>query len=190
MEQTALRPRPMPGDGGRGGGGGGDGSGDGPDPGPPARRRERRLMTVLLGVLAGAVLVLSGAGLGAVGATVVGAGGLTGLERQTGAARAPAPSTAPRSAPSVPAVTRLGVEVADDRRPGALVVAVHVPGPGASAGLVRGDVLLAFGATRVDSAADLARAVARARPGDEVRLTVRRRGGGYQQLTAVPGIVT
>ncbi|MFC8372837.1 PDZ domain-containing protein [Streptomyces sp. NPDC057239] len=194
MEQTALRPRPMPGDGG-GGGGGGE-SGGGPDSGPPARRPERRrgrrLMTVLLGVLAGVVLVLSGAGLGAVGATVVGAGGLAELKRQTGVAPtpAPAPSAAPRSAPSVPVVTRLGVEVADDRRPGALVVAVHVPGPGSSAGLVRGDVLLAFGTTRVDSAAGLARAVARARPGDEVKLTVRRRGGGYQQLTAVPGIVT
>ncbi|MFI5567581.1 PDZ domain-containing protein [Streptomyces sp. NPDC051740] len=184
MEQTVLRPRPMPGDGGRGGGG--DGSGDGPDSGPPTRRRGRRPVTVLLGALTGVVLVLSGAGLGAVGATVVGAGGLTGLKRQTGAA----PAAAPRSAPSAPVVGRLGVEVADDRRPGALVVAVHVPGPGSSAGLVRGDVLLAFGTTRVDSAADLARAVARARPGDEVELTVRRRGGGYQQLTAVPGIVT
>ncbi|MFD7689369.1 PDZ domain-containing protein [Streptomyces sp. NPDC059781] len=190
MEQTVLRPRPVPGDGGRGGGG--DGSGDGPDSGPPARRPERRrgrrLVTMLLGVLTGVVLVLSGAGLGAVGAMVVGAGGLTEPKRQTGAA--PAPSAVPRSAPSAPVVTRLGVEVADDRRPGALVVAVHVPGPGSSAGLVRGDVLLAFGTTRVDSAADLARAVARARPGDEVELTVRRRGGGHQRLTAVPGIVT
>ncbi|MEU7471038.1 PDZ domain-containing protein [Streptomyces sp. NPDC044984] len=145
-------------------------------------------MAVLLGVLAGTVLVLAGAGLGAVGATVAGAGGLAELKRQTGAAPAPAP--APRSAPPAPVVTRLGVEVANDRGPGALVVAVHVPGPGASAGLVRGDVLLAFGTARVDSAADLARAVSRARPGDEVRLTVRRRSGGYQQLTAVPGIVT
>ncbi|MFI2425202.1 PDZ domain-containing protein [Streptomyces sp. NPDC018955] len=143
-------------------------------------------MAVLLGVLAGTVLVLAGAGLGAVGATVVGTGGLAGPKRQAGAAPAPAP----RSVPPVPVVTRLGVEVADDRRPGALVVAVHVPGPGASAGLVPGDVLLVFGTARVDSAADLARAVSRARPGDEVRLTVRHRGGGYQQLTAVPGIVT
>ncbi|MFF6809481.1 PDZ domain-containing protein [Streptomyces sp. NPDC012403] len=183
MEQTALRPRPMPGDGG----GGGGGSGGGPDSGPPGRRpgrRRGRPAAVLLGVLAGMVLVLAGAGLGAVGATVVGAGGLAEPKRQTGAA------PAPRSAPPAPVVTRLGVEVADDRRPGALVVAVHVPGPGASAGLVRGDVLLAFGTTRVDSAADLARAVSRARPGDEVRLTVRHRGGGYRQLTAVPGIVT
>lgn len=186
MEQTALRPRPMPGDGGGSGGSGGsgDGPGSGPFGRPPGRRRGRRPVTVLLGVLAGVVLVLSGAGLGAVGATVVGADGLAELERQTGVA------AAPRPAPSAPVVTRLGVEVADDRRPGALVVAVHVPGPGSSAGLVRGDVLLVFGTTRVDSAAGLARAVARARPGDEVKLTVRRRSGGYQQLTAVPGIVT
>ena len=180
MEQTVLRPRPMPGDGG----GGGE-SGGGPGSGPPGRRRGRRrgrrVVTVLFGVLAGVLLVLSGAGLGAVGATIVGAGGLAELKRQTGV---------PSTAPSAPVVTRLGVEVADDRRPGALVVAVHVPGPGSSAGLVRGDVLLSFGATRVDSAASAPRAAARAPPGDEVRLTVRRRGGGYQQLTAVPGIVT
>ncbi|MFI1421283.1 PDZ domain-containing protein [Streptomyces sp. NPDC020731] len=188
MEQTALRPRPMPGDGG-----GGDGSGGGPGSGPPGRpsgrRRGQRLVTALLGVLAGVVLVLSGAGLGAVGATVVGADGLAELKRQAGVPPT-APAAAPRSVPSTPVATRLGVEVADDRRPGALVVAVHVPGPGSSAGLVRGDVLLAFGTTRVDSAADLARAVARARPGDEVGLTVRRGSGGYQRLTAVPGIVT
>ncbi|MFE2276860.1 PDZ domain-containing protein [Streptomyces sp. NPDC059454] len=195
MEQTALRPRPMPGDGGGGvsEGGGGGVSGGGPGSGPPGRhpgrRRGRRLVAALLGVPAGMLLVLSGAGLGAVGATVVGAGGLAELKRQAGVPSA-APAVAPRSVPSPPVVTRLGVEVADDRRPGALVVTVHVPGPGSSAGLVRGDVLLAFGTTRVDSAADLARAVARARPGDEVTLTVRRRSGGHQQLTAVPGIVT
>ncbi len=82
------------------------------------------------------------------------------------------------------------MEVADGREPGARVVGVHVPGPGFSAGLVRGDVLLAFGGERVGSAADLARAVARARPGEEVTLTVRRAGGGHRRLTAVPGIVT
>ncbi len=84
----------------------------------------------------------------------------------------------------------LGIEAVDAETPGALVVGVHVPGPGYSAGLVRGDVLLAFGGTRVDSAADLARAVARARPGTEVALTVRHRSGGFQQLIAVPGVVT
>ncbi|MFG2511153.1 PDZ domain-containing protein [Streptomyces sp. NPDC048584] len=183
MEQTALRPRPMPGDGA----GRGEGPGGGTGSGPPARRRGR-LPAVLPRVLAGVLLVLSGAGLGAVGVTVVGAGGPAELKRQTG--EMPMAAAVARSAaPSAP-VTRLGVEVADDRRPGALVVGVHIPGPGFSAGLVRGDVLLAFGAARVDSAADLARAVARSRPGDEVRLTVRHRGGGYRQLTAVPGIVT
>ncbi len=70
------------------------------------------------------------------------------------------------------------------------MVGVHEPGPGHEAGLVRGDVLLTFGTTRVDSAADLARAVARARPGKEVTVTVRHVSGGYQQLTVVPGVVT
>ncbi|MFF1272037.1 PDZ domain-containing protein [Streptomyces marokkonensis] len=154
-------------------------------------------MAAVLGVAAGVVLVLSGVGLGAMGATVVGAGGLAGPGRPAGTAPVSGASVSPRSvaasAPgtsAAPAVARLGVEVADDRGPGARVVGVHVPGPGFSAGLVRGDVLVAFGGTRVDSAADLARAVARARPGDEVRLTVRHRGGGHRQLTAVPGIVT
>lgn len=78
----------------------------------------------------------------------------------------------------------------DAEKSGALVVGVHVPGPGFTAGLVRGDVLLVVGRTRIDTAADLARAIAGARPGREVVLTVRHRGGGYQQLTAVPGVVT
>jgi S1-C subfamily serine protease len=82
------------------------------------------------------------------------------------------------------------VEVVDAEKSGALVVGVHVPGPGYAAGLVRRDVILAFGKTRIDSAADLARAVAGARPGGEVTLTVRHRSGGYQQLTAIPGVVT
>jgi S1-C subfamily serine protease len=69
-------------------------------------------------------------------------------------------------------------------------VGVHVPGPGYTAGLVRGDVLLQFGSARVDTAVGLARAVAQARPGKQVLLTVRHSGGGYQQLTVVPGVVT
>ncbi|MFJ8806186.1 PDZ domain-containing protein [Streptomyces sp. NPDC102490] len=202
MEQTALRPKPMP----------------GRDPGPgtepdttrrphPGRRRRRRLTTLLLGALAAAVLLLAGVGLGTVGATVIGMSKLAELRQQAGAAgpgggaaaatgtgAAPAhPSAGPAAGPSpspAPAGATLGVEAVDDERPGARVVGVHVPGPGYAAGLVRGDVLLAFGRTRVDSAADLARAVARARPGKEVRLTVRHRSGGYQQLTAVPGVVT
>ncbi|MEU5523515.1 hypothetical protein ABZ759_23390 [Streptomyces sp. NPDC047860] len=51
-------------------------------------------------------------------------------------------------------------------------------------------MLRAFAGRRVDSAADLAVAVAGARPGAEAKLTVRRAGGGYRQLTAVPGVVT
>jgi S1-C subfamily serine protease len=77
----------------------------------------------------------------------------------------------------------------DARGPGAVVVGLHVPGPAQQAGLVRGDVLLNFGTTRIDTAADLARAVARARPGREVKLTVRHRGG-YEQVTVVPALVT
>ncbi|CAM5325456.1 hypothetical protein SHIRM173S_04977 [Streptomyces hirsutus] len=229
MEQTALRPKPMPGRGAAGAGdtGGGadrNGSGDGPGArcgsGRPrshaARRRGRRLNTTLLAMLLGTVLVLSGVGVGAMGATVVGADGLAGLQRRagfadvdvppgspgstgspgaSGASGAPGPSVASGAgvapAPaSASVVARLGVEVVDDHGPGALVAGVQVPGPGFSAGLVRGDVLLALGDTRTDTAADLARAVLRARPGAEVPLTVRHRSGGFQQLTAVPGFVT
>jgi S1-C subfamily serine protease len=79
------------------------------------------------------------------------------------------------------------VEAVDAEKAGALIVGVHIPGPGYTAGLIRGDVLLTFGGTRVDSAADLARVVARARPGDEVTVTVRHHSGGYQQLVVIPG---
>ncbi|MFE1839391.1 PDZ domain-containing protein [Streptomyces sviceus] len=196
MEQTALRPKPMP----------GQEPGGGRKPGPArrphaARRRGRRLTTLLFGLLVAAVLVLSGVGLGTVGATVVGMSRLAELRRQAlpnlGGPSAPAhpgtvpPSAAPTTAPSpVPVVATLGLEAVDAEKAGALVVGVHVPGPGYTAGLVRGDVLLAFGRTRIDTAGDLARAVARARAGREVVLTVRHRSGGYQQLTAVPGVVT
>jgi S1-C subfamily serine protease len=149
----------------------------------------------LCALLAGAVLILTGVGLGTVGATVIGMSRLAELQRQAGrgapgspTAPAPRESPTPTSAPS-PAAT-LGVEAVDAEKPGALIVGVHVPGPGYTAGLVRGDVLLAFGRTRIDSAADLARAVAGSRPGDDVTLTVRHRSGGYQQLTVVPGVVT
>ncbi|MGK5697123.1 PDZ domain-containing protein, partial [Streptomyces sp. URMC 128] len=96
----------------------------------------------------------------------------------------------PSPAASAPTAVTLGVEVMDAGKPGVLVVGLHVPGPAQEAGLVRGDLLLVFGRTRIDTAADLARAVARARPGAEVRLTVRHRSGGYQQLTVVPAVVT
>ncbi|MFG3265208.1 MULTISPECIES: PDZ domain-containing protein [Streptomyces] len=199
MEQTALRPKPMP----------GQEPGQEPGGGPPsdgrprhphaARRRGRRLTTLLFGMLVGTVLVLSGVGLGTVGATVIGASKLAELQRQTGGAAAgavpqagPRPS-APFSAPFAPAEqadATLGLEIVDAEKAGAEIVAVHVPGPGYSAGLVRGDVVLHFGRNRIDSAADLARAVEEAKPGKEVKVTVRHKSGGYQQLTVVPGIVT
>ncbi|WP_406453063.1 PDZ domain-containing protein [Streptomyces sp. NBC_01622] len=193
MEQTALRPKPMP----------GQEPGDGTKPGTTrrphaARRRGRRLITLLFSVFVGTVLVLSGVGLGTVGATVIGMSKLADMQRQ--AARQPArtatpadrpsamnPTPSPTSAPS--ATATLGVEAVDAEQAGALIVGVHVPGPGYTAGLVRGDVLLTFGGARIDSAADLARAVARAHPGKEVTVTVRHRSGGFQQFTVAPGFV-
>jgi S1-C subfamily serine protease len=140
---------------------------------------------VLLAGCTGTVLVLSGIGLGAMGATVLGKGGR--FDPQ-GWHSVSLPGPSPAAAPSVPAAATLGVQVMDARKPGAVVVGLHVPGPAQAAGLVRGDVLLAFGTTRIDTAADLVRAVARTRPGSEVRLTVRHRSGGYEQLTLVPAV--
>jgi len=199
MEQTALRPKPMPGQEP------GGGTGPGPARRPhAARRRGRRLRTVLFALSVGTVLVLTGVGLGTVGATVIGMSELAQMQRELGGAAAPGPAAPPYRAPSSPKppppsstppsatgiAATLGVEAVDAEKAGALLVGVHVPGPGYTAGLVRGDVLLQVGKKRVDSAADLARAVATVRPGKEVTLTVRHRSGGYQQLTAVPGIVT
>ncbi|MDQ0993684.1 PDZ domain-containing protein [Streptomyces sp. V3I7] len=185
-QQTALRPRPMPGRGPR----------DGATPGlaatrhpHAARRRGRRLRALVFGLFAGTVLVLSGVGLGTVGATVIGASKLAAVQRRPPPPpQRPAP--APSAAPAPVATATLGVEAVDGEGTGALVIAVHMPGPGYTAGLVRGDVLLYFGRTRIDSAAGLARAVDGARAGEEVTLTLRHRSGGYQQLTVVPGIVT
>ncbi|WP_405951289.1 PDZ domain-containing protein [Streptomyces prunicolor] len=193
MEQTALRPKPMP----------GQEPGGGTKPGPTrrphaARRRGRRLMTLLFGLFVGTVLVLSGVGLGTVGATVIGMSKLAEMQRQAAAQPAPtarpsgrpASSASPTPSPSpTSAAATLGVEAVDAEKAGALIVGVHMPGPGYTAGLIRGDVLLTFGGTRVDSAADLARAVARAHPGDEVTVTVRHHSGGFQQFTVVPGYV-
>ncbi|MZF86198.1 PDZ domain-containing protein [Streptomyces sp. SID5643] len=184
MEQTALRPKPMP---GQEPDGAAPATGTGPSRPRPhaARRRGRRLLNVLLAGCTGAVLVLSGIGLGAMGATVLGKGGRFD-PRGWHSASLPGPS--PSAAPSVPSAATLGVQVMDARKPGAVVVGLHVPGPAQAAGLVRGDVLLAFGTTRIDTAADLVRAVARTRPGSEVRLTVRHHSGGYEQLTLVPAV--
>jgi S1-C subfamily serine protease len=85
----------------------------------------------------------------------------------------------------------LGVEAVDaPKGAGALLVGVHVPGPGYTAGLVRGDVLTAFGGTRISSAGALAQAVAAARPGRQVTLTVRHESGVQQVLAVTPGVVT
>lgn len=186
MEQTALRPKPMPGQ--KPGGGTKSGTARHPH---AARRRGRRLMTLLFSLFVGTVLVLSGVGLGTVGATVIGMSKLAELQRQ--AARQPVPPAHPsRSAPTTsptPAGATLGVEAVDAEKAGALVVGVHIPSPGYTAGLVRGDVLLTFGGTRIDSASDLARAVAHAHPGTEITLTVRHHNGGFQQLTVTPGVI-
>ncbi|MFB6957566.1 PDZ domain-containing protein [Streptomyces sp. NPDC056309] len=191
MDQTALRPKPMPGQE--------PGGEHGPVRRPlAARRRGRRVAALVCGLLAAIVLVLSGVGLGTVGLTVIGTSRPAPAEPQRQAGTRgrtdPAPASAPATpqAAPVPAPVRptLGVEVVDDGKPGARVVGVHVPGPGYTAGLIRGDVLLVFGGTRVGTAADLARAVAGSRPGQAVVLTVRHAGGGYQQLTVTPGIVT
>lgn len=216
MEQTALRPKPMPGQ---------EQPGDG-RPAPAvrrphaARRRGRRLVSLLFGLFVGAVLVLSGVGLGTVGATVIGMSRLADLQRQAGDAEAGqgqaqgqgqgaaqgqghrpgagsggagvVPRTEPaKGAGQEAAGATLGVEAVDaPGGAGALIVGVHLPGPGYTAGLVRGDVLESFGGTRLGSAADLARAVAAAHPGTNVTLGVRHANGGRRKLSAVPGIVT
>ncbi|MEU8468095.1 PDZ domain-containing protein [Streptomyces sp. NPDC029006] len=189
MEQTVLRPKPMPGQAGRVGG----------TPGVTRRphaacRRGRRLRPLLLSLGAGTLLVLAGVGLGTVGATVTGTSRLAQVQGDTRphapTATATATSAAGPGPGPAPAAASLGVEAVDTRKPGAMVVGVHVPGPGYSAGLIRGDVVLRFGTDRVDSAADLARAVVRAGPGKAVFLTVRHGSGGYQQLTVVPAVVT
>ncbi|MEU6274716.1 PDZ domain-containing protein [Streptomyces populi] len=230
MEQTTLRPKPMP---GRQPGGGPRPTGGARPPAgtrPPgaARRRGRRPVTLLLGVSAAVVLVLSGAGLGAVGATVIGVHGLAHLRKEAAAAGLPghpsagsgarrpdgpgtrrsaaAPSARatgstaesgsgrpvrPRESEGPAARGTLGIEAVDaPGGGGALIVGVHLPGPGHSAGLVRGDVLLALDGTGITSAADLARAVADARPGREITLRVRHADGGRGRLSAVPGTAT
>ncbi|WP_316772257.1 PDZ domain-containing protein [Streptomyces sasae] len=190
MEQTALRPKPIPGQERQER----QERGDDPPADPArrphaARRRAGRIRALVFGSFVGTVLVLSGVGIGTVGATVIGMSRLAELKHQAPPSMSsPAPSLTP--SPSWTVGATLGVEVVDAEKVGAVVVGVHVPGPGYAAGLVRGDVLLQLGDNRIDSAADLARAVAEARPGKEVKLTVRHESGGYQQLTVVPGVVT
>jgi hypothetical protein len=177
-----------------------------------ARRRGRRLVTLLSGLLFSAVLVLSGVGLGTVSATVIGMSKLADMQKEAqarvdaegqsgpaapGAAPKPvAPPKPPRKEPEKPderaaARPALGVEAVDaPKGAGALLVGVHSPGPGHSAGLVRGDVLLAFGGTRVVSAKALAAAVAAAHPGRNVTVTVRHVSGQRQSLLVTPGFTT
>ncbi|MFD4629250.1 PDZ domain-containing protein [Streptomyces sp. NPDC058284] len=208
-----------------------------------ARRRGRRLTTLLFGLLCAVVLVLCGVGLGTVSATVIGmsklaetqkaARGAGASAQDSGAAvrdlaapaprpgapvpqpgaspqkpGAPAPTAKPptsaepgphppaprtRTATTAPTATTatLGIEAVDaPGGEGALLVGVHVPGPGHTAGLVRGDTLLAFGGTRIGSAARLASVIGAARPGRAVALTVRHEGGGRQLLPVRPGVVT
>ncbi|MER5958774.1 PDZ domain-containing protein [Streptomyces sp. NPDC001893] len=198
MEQTALRPKSMPG-APRREGVAARGNGAGGRRPHAARRRGKRLVTLLFGLLFGAVLVLSGVGLGTVGAAVIGMSKLAEMQQRAGAAPRPpvlAPSRPPTAStspsPSVrPVRAALGVEAVDaPKGAGALLVGVHMPGPGYTAGLVRGDVLIAFGGTRIGSAGVLAQAVAVARPGQQVTLTVRHESGARQVLAVTPGVVT
>jgi membrane-associated protease RseP (regulator of RpoE activity) len=205
MEQTALRPKPMPGRES------GDErpSGIARRPHAAPRRARQRLITLLSALVTCVILVLSGVGLGTMGATV------TGLSRLA-PSREPTPADAARpddgrsrtastesasgqgsALPTVPVAAvrpTLGVDVVDApgdaRGRGALVAGVHVPGAGYRAGLVRGDVVLSLGGTRTATAADLARAVAAARPGTALRLAVRHANGARQYLVAVPAVAT
>lgn len=205
MEQTALRPKPMPGQKP----GGGRPSGTGRRPHAAPRRARQRLITLLFTLITCTVLVLSGVGLGTMAATVIGMSRLAELREGAGvpqpsagwggSGRAqPGSSASPPETPDeggpVPAHPTLGIEAVDAPggagAGGALLVGVHVPGPGYHAGLVRGDVVLALGGTRIGSAADLARAIAAARPGVGVKLVVRHANGNRQHLAAVPGVVT
>ncbi|MFF6994484.1 PDZ domain-containing protein [Streptomyces sp. NPDC008313] len=203
MEQTALRPKPLPGRPPADFHRSTDPSGPGDPPCPrAARRRGRRLLRTVLGIVAGTALVLCGVGLGTVGISLIDPGGAArtwagvwqaGLHGRAEAGDAAAPgepgSTAPARERGLPT---LGIEAVDapGSRTGALVVGVHVPGPAHAAGLARGDVLLAVGGRPVRSAAGLARQVAAARPGSPVMLTVRGAGGTRRHLSTIPGVAT
>ncbi|MGJ5831775.1 PDZ domain-containing protein [Streptomyces ossamyceticus] len=179
------------------------------------RRARQRVVTLVFALVTCVVLVLSGVGLGALGLTTTGVGVLEAAgwapavfprpdsDGVLPTAPVPALAAAPGPAPALggsalggsvlggPAPVRatLGIEAVDATGgAGALVVGVHVPGPGYGAGLVRGDVVLAVGDTRTGSAADLARAIAAARPGTPAKLLVRHANGTRRYLMAVPGV--
>jgi hypothetical protein len=177
------------------------------------RRARQRLTTLLFALLGCVILLLSGIGLGTMGATVIGLSRLAELREGSpppGASPRPGGGGQAQAGPSTPVTESaagdgspvpsaggdavrpaLGIEVVDASGVrGARVVGVHVPGPGHTAGLVRGDVVTAFAGIRVRSATDLARAIATARPGVAVELVVRHADGGRQELAAVPGVVT
>ena len=63
---------------------------------------------------------------------------------------------------------------------GAVVARTVAGSPAAAAGIQQGDVIVGFGSTTVDSAAALTTAVAAAKPGDQVKITLWR---GQQKLT-------
>ncbi|MDX2783887.1 hypothetical protein PV379_42255, partial [Streptomyces caniscabiei] len=92
MEQTALRPKPMP---------GGEPGGDRPPgttrrPHAAPRGARQRLITLLLALATCAALVLSGVGLGTMGATVIGMSRLAELrEAASGASGVPGVPGAP-----------------------------------------------------------------------------------------------
>ncbi|GAQ66331.1 PDZ domain-containing protein [Streptomyces scabiei] len=205
MEQTALRPKPMPGRES------GDErpSGTARRPHAAPRRARQRLITLLSALVTCVILVLSGVGLGTMGATVIGMSRLApsrepspadaarpddGRSRTASTKSASQPRSSLSTAPVAAVRPTLGVDVVDApgdaRGRGALVAGVHVPGAGYRAGLVRGDVVLSLGGTRTATAADLARAVAAARPGTALRLAVRHANGARQYLVAVPGVAT
>jgi serine protease Do len=70
---------------------------------------------------------------------------------------------------------------------GALVAEVVPDGPSAKAGLQPGDVILRIDGRPVESSSDLTRQVAMAKPGESVRLSIRR-DGREQQLVLRSGV--
>ncbi|GDY61947.1 hypothetical protein SAV14893_013400 [Streptomyces avermitilis] len=148
-----MRPKPMPGQ--ESGGDRASGTPRRPHAAPP--RRGKRLTTLLFAVFVGTVLVLSGIGLGTVGATVIGMSKLADLQRQAGGGAGAAGPSGPLVPPAsgrpgasvsggpqsmgaksaqgdssatavlAPGKATLGVEAVDAASKGALVVGVHAP---------------------------------------------------------------
>ncbi|HYH17164.1 MAG TPA: DegQ family serine endoprotease [Azospirillum sp.] len=78
------------------------------------------------------------------------------------------------------AIQPIGPDIADalglDERKGALVANVVKQGPAAKAGIETGDIITEYAGKPVESPHDLTRMVARTKPGDTARITVRRDG--------------